>query len=268
MATRTLTALFDSYERAAEAVRRLEAAGVPHSDVSIVSNDETHKEHYVDDARAGDATGTGTGTGASLGTLLGGGAGLLAGLGMLAIPGLGPVVAAGWLAATLVGAGVGAAAGGLVGALTGAGVSHEHAAAYAEGIRRGGTLVTARVDETMAAQANEILDRDGTVDMDAREADWRRDGWTGTPSSVAPTSGETLGEAAEAGALRAGHAVGNAAERAGDGFARAGDRVASGLSLESGDREGVVALPSGQPGAIAGNDRARVGARVRSYPID
>ena len=85
---------------------------------------------------------TGTATGASLGTVLGGGAGLLAGLGMLAIPGLGPVVAAGWLASTLVGAGVGAAAGGVVGALTDAGVSHEDAHAYAEGINRGGTLVT------------------------------------------------------------------------------------------------------------------------------
>ena len=57
---------------------------------------------------------------------------------MLAIPGLGPVVAAGWLASTLVGAGIGAAAGGLTGSLTDVGVSHEDAYAYAEGVRRGG----------------------------------------------------------------------------------------------------------------------------------
>ena len=72
-------------------------------------------------------------------------AGLLAGLGLLAIPGLGPVVAAGWLAATAVGAAAGAATGGVVGALTEAGVSREDADSYAEGVRRGGTLVSARV---------------------------------------------------------------------------------------------------------------------------
>lgn len=67
--------------------------------------------------------------------MLGGGAGLLAGLSSLAIPGVGPVVAAGWLITTLTGAGVGAAAGGLLGSLTGAGVEEAGAKGYAE---RGG----------------------------------------------------------------------------------------------------------------------------------
>jgi hypothetical protein len=83
----------------------------------------------------------GAGKGAGIGAGLGGAAGLLAGLGLLAIPGLGPVFAAGWLAATAVGAAAGAATGGLVGALTEAGVSKEDAPLYAEGVRRGGTLV-------------------------------------------------------------------------------------------------------------------------------
>ncbi len=143
MATRTITALFDTYAAAATAVSRLEASGIPHADISIVSNDPAHRS-----ALEATDENTGTATGASLGTVLGGGAGLLAGLGMLAIPGLGPVVAAGWLASTLVGAGIGAAAGGVVGALTDAGVSHEDAHAYAEGINRGGTLVTVRTDES------------------------------------------------------------------------------------------------------------------------
>jgi hypothetical protein len=64
-----------------------------------------------------------------------------------AIPGLGPVVAAGWLTATAVGAAAGAATGGIVGALTEAGVSKDDASLYAEGVRRGGTLVSARVPE-------------------------------------------------------------------------------------------------------------------------
>jgi len=175
MATRTITALFDTYAAAATAVSRLEASGIPHADISIVSNDPAHRS-----ALEANGENTGTATGASLGTVLGGGAGLLAGLGMLAIPGLGPVVAAGWLASTLVGAGIGAAAGGVVGALTDAGVSHEDAHAYAEGINRGGTLVTVRTDETRAGAAADILDSEGTVDMDARASDWRSSGWSGT----------------------------------------------------------------------------------------
>src|SRR5439155_20856442 len=96
-----------------------------------------------DRVKATDAA-TAAGTGASIGTVVGGGAGLLAGLGMLEIPGIGPVVAAGWLVSTAAGAAAGAAAGGLIGSLTGAGVSKEHAHIYAEGVRRGGSLVTAR----------------------------------------------------------------------------------------------------------------------------
>src|SRR5215204_3155852 len=150
---RTITAMFDTYRDAAEAVRRLESAGIPHADISIVSNDPANRDRLSDApattaiGRRSDATGagatdaaTGAGTGASLGAMLGGGAGLLAGLGMLAIPGLGPVVAAGWLASTLVGAGAGAATGGLVGALTGAGIDEADAHTYAEGIRRGEPL--------------------------------------------------------------------------------------------------------------------------------
>ena len=186
MAQQTITAMFDSYASAAEAVRKLEATGVAHSDISVVSNDESHRQFHGED---GTEAGTGAGTGASLGTLLGGGAGLLAGLGMLAIPGLGPVVAAGWLAATLVGAGVGAAAGGLVGSLTGAGISHEDANLYAEGVRRGGTLVTVRTDDAMVEQVADILDRDGTVDLAERGAAWRSEGWSGDYVATDPAPG-------------------------------------------------------------------------------
>lgn len=181
MSTRTITAMFDRYADASAAVGRLETAGIPHSDISIVSNDADERARHTDTTghtKHPDAA-TGAGTGATLGTALGGGVGLLAGLGLLAIPGLGPVVAAGWLASTLLGAGIGAAAGGAVGALTGAGVDEAHAHSYAEGIRRGGTLVTVRADENHAETAREILDDDGTVDMAEREESWRKEGWTG-----------------------------------------------------------------------------------------
>ncbi len=183
MASQTLTALFDRYEDAAETVGRLEAAGVPHADISLVSNDASHSQYYG--AIPGDADPmpdghvSATGTGASLGTLLGGSAGLLAGLGLLAIPGLGPVVAAGWLTATLLGAGVGAAAGGLVGSLTDIGVSEEDAHAYAEGIHRGGTLLTVRTEPDLAGRVSEILDHDDAISMPHRESSWRKAGWEG-----------------------------------------------------------------------------------------
>ena len=159
---RMITHSYDSYDHAVRAVNALEAAGVPHDDISLVSGD---KSRNIGTTVAGDteeSTHTGTGTGASLGTVLGGGAGLLAGLGALAIPGVGPVVAAGWLIATLTGAGVGAAAGaatgGLLGSLTGAGVSEDDAHAYADHVGRGGTLLTVRASDAMASQVEYILE--------------------------------------------------------------------------------------------------------------
>lgn len=210
MSTRTITAMFDNYSEAASAVSKLEAAGIAHSDISIVSNDASERSRY-DTAGTSTGTstdhpdaGTGAGTGASLGTALGGGAGLLAGLGLLAIPGLGPVVAAGWLASTLVGAGAGAASGGILGSLVGAGVDEAHAHSYAEGIGRGGTLVTVRADDANYDRAVDILDDDGTVDMGQRESSWRSEGWSGkysgsddyAPGTTGSMSGGATGAAA------------------------------------------------------------------------
>lgn len=180
-----ITRLFDTYEHATQAVTELEASGIPHGDISIVAsnqggaipvrqtNDTTGVGTHEGDTEAG----TGAGTGATLGTVLGGGAGLLAGLGMLAIPGVGPVVAAGWLIATAVGAGVGAGAGGLLGSLVGAGVDEKDAHVYAEGVRRGGTLVTARVDEGQRATVEGVMDRFSGVDASARGDQYRSGGW-------------------------------------------------------------------------------------------
>ncbi|WP_246696617.1 general stress protein [Methylobacterium planeticum] len=188
MATRAITALFDAYDDAARAVDKLEAEGIPHSDISIVASNEDDRhaarlsgEPAVsrrDPNEESDAA-DGAGTGATLGTVLGGGAGLLAGLGLLAIPGVGPVVAAGWLVATVTGAGVGAVTGGLLGGLTGAGLSEHEAETYAEGVRRGGTLVTVRADDAQAERVLALLDQHGSIDLDERAQNWRSQGWTG-----------------------------------------------------------------------------------------
>jgi hypothetical protein len=177
--TKTVSALFDDYASGAAAVSALESAGVATSDISIVSNnaDNWHSGTARESDAADDA-----GKGAGVGAAVGGIGGLLAGLGMLAIPGLGPIVAAGWLASTaagaVTGAVVGAAAGGLVGGLTEAGVPEHDAHVYAEGVRRGGTLVTAKVPDAMAGEAQAILQRNRSVDLQSRSAAYRQTGWT------------------------------------------------------------------------------------------
>ncbi|MGH1570443.1 hypothetical protein ACRAWG_06930 [Methylobacterium sp. P31] len=201
MAQQTITALYDRYADASAAVTDLEGGGIPHGEISLVSNNEGDRHagllggsgHGAADTK--DKAKDGTGAGASLGTVVGGAAGLLAGLGLIAIPGVGPVVAAGWLVATLTGAGIGAAAGGLAGALAGAGVSETDAHAYGEGVRRGGTLVTVRMDAARAALAptvTAILERHGPVDLDEKAGAWRKEGWN-PPSPGAGAVG-TAGE--------------------------------------------------------------------------
>jgi hypothetical protein len=187
MTIRAITSLYDDYDDAAHTVSDLKAAGIPASEISMVANnyDDRHTQEIAPSAAA-----TGAGAGATVGGVLGGGAALLAGLGILAIPGVGPVVAAGWLVTTLVGAvagaGVGAATGGLVGSLTAAGVSQEHANVYVEGVRRGGTLVTVRADETTRAVAEPIMQRHHPVNPDVRAKDYRENDWTVFDEKAAP----------------------------------------------------------------------------------
>lgn len=183
---KTITGLFDSHDQADQAVRSLKEAGVKGEDISIVANnsDGTY------DTDNGDGVAEGVGAGAGLGAVVGGTGGLLAGLGMLAIPGVGPVVAGGWLLATAIGAATGAAvggaAGGIIGALTDAGVDERDAHVYAEGVRRGGILVTARVEESRADAAAAILHDSSVVDIETRRRDYEAEGWEGFDENSEP----------------------------------------------------------------------------------
>src|SRR6187401_3103249 len=191
--TVTISRLYDSYPDAEKAVRGLEAAGVPHSDISIVANNSDswwNTDKKIDRDRDGvDDRAESAGKGAGIGAGIGGAAGLLAGLGLLAIPGLGPVVAAGWLAATAVGAAAGAATGGIIGALTEAGVSEEDAHTYAEGVRRGGTLVTARVPDSQASRLENLLDRSSLRTNDLRTS-YSKSGWSRFDEKAKPYSAD------------------------------------------------------------------------------
>jgi hypothetical protein len=174
----TITGLYDGYDDAKAAVKALEDAGVPSDDISIVTN----KANGDPDVEGqGNRAGEGAGTGAGIGAVAGGAGGLLTGLGMLAIPGVGPVVAAGWLAAAAAGAVAGAVAGGAVGGIVGAmidsGVPEEDANFYAESVRRGGSVVTARVEDDRRAPAEAILNS-SRVDVAARRASYTEQGWT------------------------------------------------------------------------------------------
>jgi hypothetical protein len=186
--TVTISRLYDDRTTASEAVRALQDAGVPAGDISVVSSnadnwysstaDRDRPARTIDRDRDGvDDRAEGAAGGAGIGAGVGGALGLLAGLGLLAIPGVGPVVAAGWLISTAAGAAAGAAAGGLIGALTQAGVSESDAHVYAEGVRRGGTLVTARVPDADRARFEAMLDR-SAVDIRQREGAYREAGWS------------------------------------------------------------------------------------------
>ncbi len=176
MTTRTISGLFDNYDDAAQAVRDLEEAGIPARDISLVANDYDGRSKSIPTTEAG----AGAGTGAAVGGVAGGAAGVLAGLGMLAIPGIGPVVAAGWLVAAaagaVAGAAVGAGAGGLAGSLIAAGVSREDANFYAEGVRRGGSLVTVKPSDKYEVVAEQILVR-RSVNPTHRVNLYREAGW-------------------------------------------------------------------------------------------
>jgi hypothetical protein len=186
----TISRLYDNYADAQRAVQSLENAGVPHSDISIVAN---NSDNWYNSGKRVDADDVeeGAGKGAGIGAGVGGAAGLLAGLGLLAIPGLGPVVAAGWLAATAVGAAAGAATGGIVGALTEAGVSKDEAPVYAEGVRRGGTLVSARVSDADRARLDAILNQ-SAVNLRDRSAAWQKSGWTTFDPASKPYDAEEV----------------------------------------------------------------------------
>lgn len=175
-ATRTVVGLFDNFEQANRAASQLENAGIPRDNISVVAGNESGKyENYV--SGTGEV-GKGIAGGAGAGAAIGGGLGLVAGLMALAIPGFGPVIAAGPIAAALTGAGIGAAAGGLIGGLTKAGVSEHDAEYYAEGVRRGGVLVTVRATENQADIAADVLDDAGAFDVDEKAQEWRASGWS------------------------------------------------------------------------------------------
>jgi stress response protein YsnF len=190
--TKTVIALYDNAEHARNAVKDLVDSGFERERISIVASDARGEYRDVKGTEAGSDMASDVGAGAGIGAVLGGIAGLVVGLGAFTIPGIGPLVAAGPLATTLAGLGVGAAAGGLVGALTNLGIPEEDAETYAEGVRRGGTLVTVETADERSNRAVDILNRHNPVDMERRSSEWRQANWQGYRHDADPLSPEEI----------------------------------------------------------------------------
>ena len=168
-----VTHVYDDPSTAKEVVSALEEAGFTSSQISIVRQQGDGVTTTTADDDNDGAT-----TGATIGLVAGTGAGLLASLGMIAIPGIGPLVAAGVLATTLATAAAGTITGGLLGALVDYGVSPEHADIYAENVRRGGTLVSVKADGERLREAEDIMQEYDPVDVSSRGETYRQEGWT------------------------------------------------------------------------------------------
>jgi hypothetical protein len=161
------TAAFGIYDNQAQvelAVDRLKAEGYRNTDISVLfpenvgTKDFAHEKH----TKAPEGATTGAGTGA----VLGGALGWLAGIGALAIPGLGPFIAAGPIMAALAGAGVGGTVGGIVGALVGMGIPEYEAKRYEGRIKSGGILLSVHCDNSeWTKKAKQILQDTGAEDV-------------------------------------------------------------------------------------------------------
>jgi|GEM_PF-104911 len=160
---KTVVGLFDSYGAAKSAYDDLFRAGFKADDISMLKRKD-------DSTTGADDTATSAAKGAGAGAVVGGTAGIVLSLVSLAIPGIGPIVAVGPIAAALAGAGAGAVAGGLIGALVKTGVPEDDARFYEAGLQRGGTLLTVHCSDSMADQASAILERHLAKDIDTTAA--------------------------------------------------------------------------------------------------
>src|ERR1700756_3825551 len=157
---RSTLCLVDTEDQAEAIVERLKSAGFSDNDISVLFPDKgsTRDFAHKKETKMPEAATVG----ASTGGVVGGTLGLLAGIGALAIPGLGPFIAAGPIMAALAGVGVGGAGGGVTGALIGMGIPEFEAKRYEGRLQKGGILVSVHCDTSEEIKrGKEILERTG-----------------------------------------------------------------------------------------------------------
>jgi hypothetical protein len=156
--------LYQSVGRAERAVDELVSAGFSNADVSVLMADNQGSKDFAHEKQTKAPEGTTTGVAA--GGTIGGTLGLLAGIGALAIPGVGPFIAAGPIMGALAGLGVGGAVGGLVGALVGMGIPEYEAKRYEGRLKDGGVLLSVHCDTSEEiTSAKDVLVRTGANDI-------------------------------------------------------------------------------------------------------
>ena len=160
MSTKAAVCLTASRTQAESLVSRLHSSGFSYGDISVLLPDSTggHEVGHEKSTKAPEGAAAGAGTGG----IVGGTLGLLVGIGSLAIPGLGPFIAAGPILAALSGAAVGATVGGVTGALVGMGMPEYEAKAYDGQVRQGRVLVSVHAEDSKDLdRAKEIFEQEG-----------------------------------------------------------------------------------------------------------
>ena len=156
--------IYKSRATAEAAVDQLVSAGFSNQDVSVLMSDTQGSKEFAAEKNTKAPEGTAAGVG--VGGTVGGTLGLLAGIGALAIPGVGPLIAAGPIVGALAGLGVGGAVGGLVGALVGLGIPEYEAKRYEGRVKDGGILVSVHCDTSEEiSRAKDILKATGADDI-------------------------------------------------------------------------------------------------------
>lgn len=262
---KTVVGLFDDFSHAQMVVNDLESAGFRREDISIVTH-QNGVSHGTASQSAGAGHSGGHGVvggavgGAVEGGVIGGLTGLAASLVMLAIPGVGPALAVGPLAATLSGAGLGAVGGGVIGALTGLGIPKDEAGHYAEGIRRGSTLVSVNVNEDRADEAMAIFNRHNPVDIDERSSHYSNTGYTGYTEQAPVYTPEQI--TAERNTYATARSAAPAAPMAGT----MNTPVSTANTMDTTARSNEVAIPIVEEQlAVGKREVTRGGARIHTY---
>lgn len=194
----TLIGLFKNMDDASQAVRELQEQGFSRDQISVVA---ASRAKDADTPDIGPIEGIGAEGRPGAGAAIGGAAGFIGGILALAIPGIGPAIAAGPLAMALGGAAAGAATGGLIGLMKERGVSEEEAEYYHEGIIRGGVMVSVYATEEQADDARDILEKHHPVDIDEEAASWRAAGWSASATHREPEPIGVVGASREEGGI-------------------------------------------------------------------
>ena len=156
--------IYSTYEGLQHAVDTLRSAGFRNTYISVLYPENLGSKDFAH-VKATKAP-EGTAAGATSGAVIGGALGWLVGIGSLAIPGLGPLIAAGPIVAALAGVGAGGAVGGITGALIGFGIPEYEAKRYEGRVRNGGLLLSVHCDDSeWTKRAKEILERTGAEDV-------------------------------------------------------------------------------------------------------